>query len=369
MAKKSFQKSIRILGKAHRSPKFDHKWELDKWLEGKKADKNLYEEGLVKPADEWLLLKDYFYNQWLPRRKQKHTKATWGSDEQRFKKYVEGTLGRVRVSKISTPAVKQCLDDVVVKHKVSPKTRTKVKALLSKIFNDARNEKSPLRTTNPVHGINFDDGARVGDLDPLFIKRTKDILHYLETAKELGPIHLMLAALGIMAGLRKQEMIPLTYQDLDDESKMLLISKKYVQAENKVMDGTKKGQKVTRYVPIPDELITLIRDHRANSEFQAEDDFIMPRPNGGVYHPRDFSYFTEDTEKASGIKVTTHGLRHTYGRLFVKGSGNVKALQAILGHSNSATTEIYSKLGGDSVAGLRNTVSFNVRGKKGKRDA
>ena len=40
----------------------------------------------------------------------------------------------------------------------------------------------------------------------------------------------------------------------------------------------------------------------------------------------------------------------------------MKALQAILGHSSSATTELYSKLAGRGVNKFRNTVTFDGGG-------
>jgi integrase len=361
MSKKPFyQQSIRILGKLIRSPKFKTKTELDRWVADKKAEKMLYQEGLMKPADERILLKEYFYKTWLPKRKLAHTKATWGPDEQRFRDYCEKKIGAIRVSKITTPAIKKCLEECTTVHGLSTVTRTRVKALLSKVFSDARNEASPLRSTNPVEGIQFDDGAREGDSTPEYISKPKQVLKYLESARELGSTHLVVASLGIMAGLRKQEMIPLRWKDFDYEEKCLILSRKFVQAENRIMDGTKRGKKVSRIVPVPDSLIKVLTRHKDKSDHQGEEDFILSKPDGSNLGPREISSLTEATRLLAGLEITTHGLRHTYGRFFAVGSGNIKALQTILGHSNSQTTELYSSLGGDAVSSFRNTVSFEV---------
>lgn len=47
--------------------------------------------------------------------------------------------------------------------------------------------------------------------------------------------------------------------------------------------------------------------------------------------------------------VTSHVGRHTYGYLFTKYIGNIKALQRILGHSSSSTTQRYSHLEDDDL--------------------
>lgn len=62
--------------------------------------------------------------------------------------------------------------------------------------------------------------------------------------------------------------------------------------------------------------------------------------------------------------MSVHGLRHSYGREFAARSGNLKALQAILGHSSSQTTDLYSDLAGDRIKEFGNVVTFEEKKKK-----
>ena len=45
---------------------------------------------------------------------------------------------------------------------------------------------------------------------------------------------------------------------------------------------------------------------------------------------------------ASGIKVTPHMLRHTFGRLSVEANINIRVIQGMMGHSSISTTQIYT---------------------------
>ena len=44
----------------------------------------------------------------------------------------------------------------------------------------------------------------------------------------------------------------------------------------------------------------------------------------------------------SGIKVTPHMLRHTFGRISVESNINMRVIQTVMGHSRMETTQIYT---------------------------
>jgi len=359
---KFFQRSIRINGEAVRSPRFEVKKEADQWYDQKKHERDSMFKSYNVKLDDKTRLFDYFHAKdgWLDKRKKKYPASTWKPDEQRFRDYIKPVLGHLVVSKINPLQVRKCLADVVDKHGMTIETRNRVRALLSKIFSDAMNDpKQPLRMNNPALNITFNDPL-TGKKEPKFIAREKDIIKYITKAKELGPDHLAFAAIAIMAGLRKQEIIPLTWGDIDFDACEIHVRRKFIQAENAIFEGTKAGSNETRVVPISDDLVKILRKHLAKSDFQNDSEYVLSRPDGKYYGPREISTMSDSIRKLSGIDVTPHGLRHTYGRMFALKSGNLKALQALLGHASSTTTELYSKLAGKHVSKFRNTVSFGV---------
>lgn len=365
--KKFFTRDIRIGGVLKRSPRFLLKRDADQWYEMKKHERDATFRTYQVKIDDKTILNDFFFANWYPKRKEKYPKATTDSDLQRYRDYVKPKLGHLVVSKINTLQIRKCLADVVDSHKKSIQTRNRVRALLSKMFSDAMNDSGgPLRDSNPALHITFND-PRTGKYEPGFISKEKDAVKYLKAAKELGPNHYAIAAIGLMAGLRKSEIIPLKWGDVDTEESFIDVNKKLEQASMTIKAGTKSGSQETRQVPVPDDLILILKDKRKKSDFQGDDDFILHHEDGSMISPSQFGNMAEDIAKASGVDVTPHELRHTYGREFAKRSGNMKALQSILGHSSSAVTDLYSKLAGKHVSKLRNTVTFKEK-PEGKDD-
>lgn len=358
--KKFYTRDIRLNGKLVRSPRFQTKREADLWYEYKKHERDAMFRSYEVKLDRKTTLHDFFYGNWFLKREEKYPKSTTLSDKQRFEKYIKPSMGHLVVSMINTLQIRKCLMDVVDVHKQSIQTRNRVRALLSKMFSDAMNDtRLPLRDSNPAINITFDD-PRQGKFEPEYIAKEKDILTYMKTAKTLGPGFLVIASLGLMAGLRKSEIIPLKWGDVDFDDTNINVNKHYEQASMSVQPGTKAGAKETRDVTIPDSLIKILREIKEKADFHADDDFVLCDSDGELIKPRPYASMADLIAKTSGVKITPHGLRHTYGREFAKRSGNMKALQAILGHSNSTVTDLYSKLAGKHVSKHRNTVSFDL---------
>ncbi len=186
-----------------------------------------------------------------------------GADEQRYRDYVEDLLGHFKVAKINSLQIKNILNRVTDDHGHSITTRTRVRALLSKVFGDAVNNDPPLRTFNPALNLTFDD-ARLGKKKPKFIKKDKDAELFLETALAMSWRHGVYAATKLMAGPRKSEMAAFKWKNFDPEQKTLSVTSRFVQAENRIIEGTKAGLEEARVIPIPDAL-------SRNSERMARD--------------------------------------------------------------------------------------------------
>lgn len=357
---KNYRRTIRINNKEVKSPRFQRAADAEKWYQEKLRSKQFSRDGIELPMDAKISLGEYFTRPetgWLASRKKSHPKATWYSDEQRFTAYVLPILGNRKISKVTQLEVRSLLKDLVEKERLSVSTRNKVRSLLSKFFNDAMNENPPLCTDNPALNISFEGGVRQGQKKPGHLNKTQDILRFIKCAKELGAVHYVYAGICLMAGLRKSEVIPLTWGDFDASEGELSINKRFEQASMSIRYGTKSGEDEMRSVQIPDKLVAVLEKFQEKSEFSSDDDFILSI-DGKLITPRKLHSMHSEICEAAKVEVTPHGLRHTYGREFVKNGGSMKALQTILGHSNSNTTEIYSKLAGKEVKKYRNTVSF-----------
>ena len=356
---KFYTRKIRIGSKLVKSPRFSRKTDADNWYEKRKREKTMLSQGLNFVADDAVSLNEYFDHSWLPKRKLKYPASTWTSDSQRFDKYVRNEIGHFKTSKINNLQIRHTLEKIVDVHEMSIQTRNKVRSLLSKIFNDAMLEKPPVRTDNPALAIRFND-PRQGKKVPNYIGSKKDIVKLLKTSKEFGLTEYLVVSIFLMTGIRKSELIGLQWRDFDFDSNILTVSRRLIQAEKAVVDGTKAGSNESREIAIPDALISELKKIRKKLDYQGDYDFVISEKDGSYMDPRKLARMLEEVSKGSGVKISPHGLRHTYGREFVINGGPLKALQSFLGHSNSAVTVIYSKLAGKHLSKNKNVVSYDV---------
>ncbi len=123
------------------------------------------------------------------------------------------------------------------------------------------------------------------------------------------------------SGLRVSEAAGLTVGRIDAERNQL-----------KVMG---KGGK-ERIVPVQPLVIEVIRDYLSSRRFSSR--VVFPRGTKSIQR------VVKEVAKRAGIskKVTPHTLRHSYGSLWIRKGGALIALRDMMGHTNIATTDIYT---------------------------
>jgi integrase/recombinase XerD len=82
-----------------------------------------------------------------------------------------------------------------------------------------------------------------------------------------------------------------------------------------------------------------------------ESPWLFPsRGKAGRLTPRRFSQLLEEAALAAGIdpeKVSPHVLRHAFATHLLEGGADLRVVQTLLGHSDIATTQIYTHVAGD----------------------
>ena len=134
-------------------------------------------------------------------------------------------------------------------------------------------------------------------------------------------------------GLRVSELCSLKMSDL------------YVKEEFMRVHG--KGRK-ERLVPIGSralgELQKWFEVRQGIRIKQGEEDFVFLSTRRGSHLSRItlFVYIKDYAQKA-GIqkKISPHTFRHSFATHLLEGGANLRAIQAMLGHENISTTEIY----------------------------
>ena len=132
------------------------------------------------------------------------------------------------------------------------------------------------------------------------------------------------------SGLRLSELCGLRWLDLSlDEGEVRVLG---------------KGSK-TRIVPVGRHAVTALRALGAEEGMQSESPIFRGR-GGAPINPRTIQLRMNTLALQQGIPkhIHPHLLRHTFASHMLESSGDLRAVQELLGHADIATTQIYTHL-------------------------
>lgn len=190
---------------------------------------------------------------------------------------------------------------------------------------------------NPAKGISAPRSGRhlphVLDVDQtnrlMEIKTDDDILAIRDKA---------ILELFYSAGLRLTELVELNLDDYK-ENKVRVLGKGNKQREVPV--GKHAQQALAQWLVRRDELLTSELENKKDSECAL---FLGKR--GRRISPRTIQKRMSDWAIKQGIDlhVHPHMLRHSFASHILESSGDLRAVQELLGHSDISTTQIYTHL-------------------------
>lgn len=169
---------------------------------------------------------------------------------------------------------------------------------------------------------------------------------FLEVLKEdrLGAAFATL----LLAGLRRSELLALTWQDIDFKNETISVTKGLVYTKEKgLVIQEPKTEKSKRIVPILDILLMFLRRHQIRMLEEGnygKDKPVFCTQNGTYIHPRNLNRKYYELLKKAGIKdVNLHALRHTFATMLLEAGVNLKIVQELMGHARVSTTaDVYS---------------------------
>jgi integrase len=140
---------------------------------------------------------------------------------------------------------------------------------------------------------------------------------------------------ALLTGLRLGELLSLRWTDLDLEAKIVLIQNS---------EGFTTKSKRSRVVPMSEELSKLLLDRKEN--LRSESEFVFSNRYGRKLREGTIEHKFKQCVRRAGLndKLHFHSLRHSFASALVMSGVSLYAVQKLLGHSQSKTTEIYSHL-------------------------
>ena len=198
------------------------------------------------------------------------------------------------------------------------------------------------RTDNPVQ---FLDSPKLPESLPKSLDE-EEVLRLLAAAQKLPPPDdlRMEAALELLyaGGLRISELLGLKIQDISPQKSALMI--------------TGKGGK-ERLVPITELALQRALDWLAfrdkDGPIPHTDQLLSGRDR--ELNRQSFSLLLKKIARMAGIdasRVSPHILRHSFATHMLNRGADLRTLQALLGHADIATTQIYTRTRPDRLKGL-----------------
>ncbi|RME25072.1 MAG: site-specific integrase, partial [Candidatus Zixiibacteriota bacterium] len=195
-------------------------------------------------------------------------------------------------------------------------------------------------TRNPVVGVSM---LKVEDAKlPRFLSKEECQRLLAACPAELYPVYFTF----LNTGMRKGELINLTWEDVDLKTRKILIRPK--------SDWQPKTR--PREIPINDglhRLLTRLKKTKTDSPY------VFPGPDGQRLTVKLREKLIRIAEQAGIADLTrVHTLRHTFASHLIMAGVDVPTVQKILGHSDIETTMLYTHLAPTHLTEAVNRISF-----------
>ena len=212
---------------------------------------------------------------------------------------------------------------------LSPKSLQRVLASIRSFYLFLQGE--GIAKKNPAEGVRAPKGAkRLPDtLDADQMARLLEIPgDDPETVRDRAIMELLYSS-----GLRLAEMISTGLTDIDLSQGLITV--------------TGKGNK-TRIVPVVSKALEALRAWlKVRGQMAKMDDItLFVSVRGGPLSPRSVQARLKHWGRVQGVQqgIYPHLLRHSFASHVLESSGDLRAVQELLGHANISTTQIYTHL-------------------------
>lgn len=309
------------------------------------------------------LLVQEFLNNWLNTYGKHNLRDTTYKEYLRhINQYINPRIGDLELDKLLPLQLQNFYYDVLengrqrgdTDKELNPKTVIQTHRILHKAFKNA--VQLQLISNNPADSVDvprkkkFKYNILLGDDLRQFIKAFEGLHIYNAIV------------LALLLGLRRGELLALTFRDVDFKEKSLHVYKSVINGRDNIvkLDTTKTDEE--RIVILSDEMIDFLRKILIDENFNNLDSYIVSNMRGEMYNPASFSrLYTYSRDLRKLPRVRFHDLRHIHATILYKSGVKAKVIQERLGHSNISTTlDIYTHLFKEDQHQAASIISRNI---------
>ena len=293
-----------------------------------KRNKALAEAIIGNPIKTSNLTVEQYLNTWVTTVKniRESTRAGYAGE---IRKYINPNIGKIKLSSLTTQQVQNMMYKISAAG-ASSRTTHIVKCIMSKAL-------KPAEAQNMVKR----DIMRYVELESYTPKETtvwneEEGRTFLEVAKEHKYYFFFL--MYMTYGLRRGEVIPLTWNDIDLKNKIIHINKQYTYHGRNLVICAPKTKSSIRELPILPHIEIELRKLIKDQDLAGANNLLIS--NGGeLIKPSSIEYeFKKIIKKNNLPKVVLHSQRHFVATMLKEAGVTIKEAQMILGHSSPLTT-------------------------------
>lgn len=297
------------------------------------------DSGLHYDAED-MTLEEYLIR-WLRGPAKKNVReSTYVRYEQCSRLHLIPALGRMKLKKLTAIHLEELYDRKLEEH-LAPRTVNYIHTTASKALSYAVS-RGLLRHNAAALAVS----PRPKSPEMRYLSR-EQVRTFLAACTEERLYALYVLALS--TGMRRSEILGLTWEDVDLEAGLLEIRRGLTvsPAGGVVLDDPKRFSS-RRQIDLGEETVAVLRAHRKHQAEERlaapewrEDGFVFTTHMGGYLHPQTLytAYFKPLVKRTEGVPdITFHELRHTYATLALRNGVPVDVVSKTLGHKDIATT-------------------------------
>ena len=268
----------------------------------------------------------HYANQWYEVTKGVRSINTKRMYREILDRYIIPQIGDYYIVEITASDLQAIINAHSAKYETCNKIRLTLRQVFAKAVDDGLLTSSvAFKLVLPPKSVTEKRALTDNEVDALFVA-------------EMPTEHAIFAKLLYYTGLRREEALALTKNDLDFRTKMVTVNKTIVfDGNNPVVQTSTKSQASTRTVPIPSEFIPDIKEYAEQCDNIL---FSQPRNPGQYISKSSYNKFWKTIITAlakiepSAADLTAHMFRHTYATLLYYSEVSPKMAARLLGHSD-----------------------------------
>ncbi|WEZ09975.1 tyrosine-type recombinase/integrase [Priestia flexa] len=328
-------------GKRREKTKGGFRTKKEAQIEAAEIEKQLYlgQHLVVKHQD--MLVKDWF-NEWLEVYGSQSSPKTLATRKNYINNVIIPSLGHFKIHTLSRSDYQRFINTLTTKYAKS--TIQTIHSVFCTSINKA--VESEILTHNRFKNVKINVEKDISE-DKLNYLSKDELIVFIEAAKTKKLHHYIVASLLLRTGMRKGEMLALTWRDIDFENMTISITK------TRDDSGTKppKTKKSNRVISIDSTLVSELKKYQIWNKTNKlkygsryyDSEYVVISPNGKELGEYAVNKVIDGIIKKSNLHhLTPHGLRHTHAIMLLESGADIKFVSERLGHTTiNMTAEVY----------------------------